>query len=334
MSRADRLRWGVLSVANIAVRAVIPAMERARRSDLTAIASRSTARAQEAATTLGIPRAHGSYEALLADPEVDAIYIPLPNSMHREWTIRCAQAGKHVLCEKPLGLTAVECDEMIAACRQHRVVLMEAFMYRFHPRTHRVAQLAAEGTLGEVRMVRASFSFAIRNRATNIRLIPDLGGGALYDVGCYGVNVSRMILGEPRDALARADVGTSGVDEVTAAVLGFDGDRLAVIDCSLRTSRRQEYEVVGTEGHLTVPLGFLPGTADAEIHVTKGTEQSVITVPGADQYQLMVEHFEDVVLSGAPLRLPPDDATATLRTLDALYRSMKTGRAEAISSRS
>jgi predicted dehydrogenase len=316
-------------VANIAVRAVIPAIGHARRSRLAAIASRSEARAREAAQRLGFHRAHGSYEALLADPEVDAIYIPLPNSMHREWTIRCAQAGKHVLCEKPLGLNAGECEEMAAACRQHRVILMEAFMYRFHPRTERVARLAADGAIGAVHLVRASFTFAVRS-PDNIRLIPGLGGGALYDVGCYGVNVSRMILGEPQEAMARADFGTSGVDEVTGAVLRFDRDRLAVVDCGLRISRRQEYEVVGTDGHMTVPLGFLPGTAASEIHLTQGTDRSVVTVPGADQYQLMVEHFEEVTLDGAPLRQPPEDATANMRTIDALYRSMKTGRAEAI----
>ncbi len=324
----DEVRWGVLGVANIAVRAVIPAIQHARRSRLVAIASRTAERAQEAAQRLGI-RAHRSYEALVADPEVDAIYIPLPNSLHRDWTIRCAQAGKHVLCEKPLGVSAAECEEMIAACRQHRVVLLEAFMYRFHPRTERVARLVADGAISEARLVRASFTFPVRN-PENIRLVPHLGGGALYDVGCYGVNVSRMLLGEPREAAARADFGTSGVDEVTGAVLRFDGNRLAVIDCSLRISRRQEYEVVGTEGYLTVPLGFLPRTADADIILTRGEERSVITVPGVDQYQLMVEHVEDVVLDGVPLRLPPEDAAANLRTIDALYRSMKTGRAEAV----
>jgi predicted dehydrogenase len=311
------------------VRAVIPAMQRARRSELAAIASRTEARARDAAQRLGFRRAHGSYEALLADPDVDAIYIPLPNSMHREWTIRCAQAGKHVLCEKPLGLNAAECAEMIAACRAHGVVLMEAFMYRFHPRTERVARLVAEGAIGDVHLVRASFTFAVRS-AENIRLIPDLGGGALYDVGCYGVNVSRMVLGEPREAMARADFGTSRVDEVTGAVLRFEDDRLAVIDCGLRVSRRQEYEVVGTGGHMTVPLGFLPGAAETHIHLTVGTDQSVIAIQGADEYQLMVEHFEDVLLDGATLRLAPEDATANMQAIDALYRSMKTGRAEAV----
>jgi len=207
------IRWGVLGVANIGVRTVIPAIQRAPNARLIAIASRTPARAEDAARRLGIPRAHGSYEALLADPEVEAVYIPLPNSLHREWTIRCAEAGKHVLCEKPLALTAREAEEMAAACRQHGVALMEAFMYRFHPRTERVGRLAADGALGDVRMVRAAFTFAVREPDLNIRFRRDLGGGALYDVGCYTINVSRMVLGEPELAFAAGRVGDHGVDE-------------------------------------------------------------------------------------------------------------------------
>ena len=323
------LRWGVLGVANIAVRAVIPPLQRARNGRVVAIASRTAEKAREAAQRLNIPRAHASYEALLADPDVQAVYIPLPNSMHREWTIRCAEAGKHVLCEKPLSLTAAECQEMIAACRRHGVILMEAFMYRFHPRTERVARLVADGAIGDVRLVRASFTFRLQS-PENIRLQPDLGGGALYDVGCYGVNVSRLVLGEPRAALAFGQTGPSGVDEVLGAVLQFEGNRLAVIDCGLTLSRRQEYEVVGTEGSLTVPTAFLPGTTDAEIHIVQGTEQSVVTIPGVNQYQLMVEHFADVVTGQAPLNLPPADAVANLRAIEAMLRSAGSGHTETV----
>ncbi len=323
------LRWGVLGVANIAVRAVIPPLQRARNGRVVAIASRTAEKARDAARRLEIPRAHGSYEALLADPEVDALYIPLPNSLHREWTIRAAEAGKHVLCEKPLSLTAAECEEMIAACRRRGVVLMEAFMYRFHPRTVRVAQLVADGAIGDVRLVRASFTFRLQN-PENIRLQPDLGGGALYDVGCYGVSISRLVLGEPRAALAFGQTGSSGVDEVLGAVLQFDGNRLAVIDCGLTLSRRQEYEVVGTEGSLTVQTAFLPGTAEAEIHIVHGTEQSVVTIPGVNQYQLMVEHFADVVAGRVPLSLPPADAVANLRAIEAMLRSAGSGHVEAV----
>ncbi|MGQ0572191.1 MAG: Gfo/Idh/MocA family protein [Armatimonadota bacterium] len=326
----EPVRWGVLGTANIGVRAVIPAIRQSRNGRLVAIASRTVAKAEEAATRLGIPRAWGSYDALLDDPEVGAVYIPHPNSMHREWTIRCAEAGKHVLCEKPLGVTAAECREMIAVCRQHGVALMEAFMYRFHPRTMRVAQLAHEGAVGRVRLVRATFTFAVRDTVNNIRMKPELGGGALYDVGCYGISVSRMILGEPDEAFAWGHVGESGVDELVVALLRYGDDRMALVDCSLRLPRQEAYEVVGTDGRLTVPVAFLPGTGDVEIHFTRGTDQTVERITGVNQYQLMVEHFGDVISGGAPLGLPPEDAVANLEVLEALLRSMRSGRPELI----
>lgn len=323
------LRWGVLGVANIAVRAVIPAIQRSTNGRLVALASRSAEKARDAGARFGIPRVHPSYEALLADPEVDAVYIPLPNAMHREWTIRSAEAGKHVLCEKPLAVTAADAAEMVAVCRQRGVALMEAFMYRFHPRTLRVTEMAAQGAVGDVRLVRTSFTFRLRSRE-NIRLDPGLGGGGLYDVGCYGVNVSRLLLGEPRTVFAFAQIGASGVDEVLGAVLRFDDDRLAIIDCGLTLSRRQEYEVVGTDGHIVVPLAFLPGEAEAEIHVMRDQERTVQTVQGVDQYQLMVEHFADAVLNGTTPRLQPEDAVANLRVIEALLRSIQSRRAQEV----
>jgi predicted dehydrogenase len=324
----DQLQWGVLSTANIGIRAVIPAIRASRNGRVVAIASRTIERARDAAGPLGI-RALGSYQALLDDPEVQAVYIPLPNSMHREWTIRCAEAGKHVLCEKPLAISAAECEEMIAACRQHRVALMEAFMYRFHPRTRRVALLAAEGAVGELRLVRAAFTFAIRNPESNIRLKPDLGGGALYDVGCYGVNASRMLLGEPGEAFAWARM-SGGVDDVMSAMLRFPGARTAMVDCGLRVARREEYEVVGDAGRLFVPGAFLPGTAETEIHIMRDGERSVERIPGVNQSQIMVEHFADVVTAGAKLELPPEDAAANLRAIEALLRSARSGRPEPV----
>ncbi len=325
----DRLRWGVLGVANIGLRAVIPAIQASSNGRLVAIASRQEARAREAAARIGGIRAHGTYQALLEDPGVDAVYIPLPNALHREWTIRAAAAGKHVLCEKPLATTVADAEAMIAACHRHGVVLMEAFMYRFHPRTERVAQLVADGEIGDVRLVRASFTFQIR-RADDIRLQPGLGGGALYDVGCYGVNVSRMLLGEPVEVAAYAQVGPSGVDEVLAAVLRWRDGRLAVVDCGLALSNRQEYEVVGTSGHLRVPLAFVPGTGSATIDLVRNRETSTLTVPGADQYQCMVEHFADAARSRVPLRLPPEDALASMRVIAAALRSAYTGSVERV----
>src|SRR5579864_392096 len=282
------IRWGVLGVANIALRTVIPAIQHARNGRLLAIASRSPGRAAEAAKRLSV-RSYGSYEALLRDPEIDAVYIPLPNALHREWTVRSAAAGKHVLCEKPLGLSARECQDMIAACRAHGVQLMEAFMYRFHPRTVRVAELAAAGKLGELRLVRAAFTFIVREPETNIRFRAELGGGVLYDVGCYGVNVSRMLLGEPTEVFAWGEIGESGVDEAVVALLRFDGRQTAVVDCGLRIGRREEVEIVGREGHVVVPKAFLPGTADAEFHCFHGTEHRQTIIPGTNQSERMVE---------------------------------------------
>jgi len=313
-------------VAYIGRVAVIPALQRARNARLVAIASRTLARAQEEARRLGIPRAYGSYDGLLEDAEIHAVYIPLPNTLHREWTLRCAAAGKHVLCEKPLAVSAADGEAMIAGCRRHGVALMEAFMYRFHPRTERVLQIVAAGGLGEIRLVRASFTYPARDPRTGIRFDPNLGGGALYDVGCYAVNICRAVLGDPNDVVASGSIGPTGVEEVAAGALRFDDGRVAVVDCGLTLPRRQEYEIVGAAGHLTVPApdAFLPGEADTEIHLVRGAEREVVTIRGVDQSQRMVEHFGDV-LSGAPLALPPEDAVGNARTLEALHRSLLSG---------
>lgn len=323
----NRIRWGVLGVASIAVRTVIPAIQSASNGQLVAIASRTPDRAAEAAKRLGV-RPHGSYQALLDDPEIDAVYIPLPNALHREWTVRSAAAGKHVLCEKPLTVSAGECREMIAACRAHGVQLMEAFMYRFHPRIAQVAELAASGKLGELRLVRAAFTFPVREHATNIRFKPELGGGALYDVGCYCVNISRMLLGEPAEVFAWGDIGNSGVDEAVVGLLRFNGRRTAVVDCGLRIARREEVEIVATEGRVFLPKAFLPGTADAEFYSTNGAEQSQTAVPGTNQSQRMVEAFGDAVRTGGPVPYPPEDAVANLSVIEALLRSVRSGRPE------
>ena len=323
------IRWGVLGVANIAVRAVIPAIQHAGNAELVAIASRSDDRARDAARGLGIPRARGSYEALLDDPEVQAVYIPLPNSLHHEWTIRCAEAGKHVLCEKPLAPTAAECEEMIAACREHRVALMEAFMYRFHPRTERIAQLVAGGTLGEIRLVRATFTSPVQD-PHNIRFQPGLAGGALYDLGCYTINISRMILGEPDEVFACGRIGEHGVDDQVGGVLRYAGGKMALIDCGLTLPRRQTYEVVGAEARLSVPSAFLPGAADAELHLTRGTDRTTEVVPGVDQYRVMVERFGDAVDSASSVGLPPADAAANLQVIEALLASLRSGKSEPV----
>jgi D-xylose 1-dehydrogenase (NADP+, D-xylono-1,5-lactone-forming) len=320
-----KVRWGVISTANIGRRAVLPAIQRSRNGVLVAVGSRDADKARAFANELDIPRSYGSYQAVLDDPEVEAIYIPLPNSLHREWAIRAAEAGKHVLCEKPLGMDAAECAEMEAAARAHGVLLMEAFMYRFHPQTTRVRELITAGSVGEPRLIRASFSFRLTNPA-NIRLNPELGGGSLMDVGCYCVNIARTLYqAEPTEVQALAEWGASGVDELMVGSMRFPNGRWAQFDCSLAMARRETYQVIGDEGFIDVPVAFLPGAADTRLHIRKQQGPRVETIRGVDEYQLMVEHFADCVLGGTMPLYPATEAAANMRTIAALYQSARNG---------
>jgi predicted dehydrogenase len=324
--RDGKLRWGILSTANIARVAVIPAIRASRNGDVQAVGSRNRERAYAFASDLGIPQSYGSYEALLKAPDIDAVYIGLPNSLHCEWTVKAARAGKHVLCEKPLGATAAECDEMDRAARESGVVLMEAFMYRFHPRIGRVSKLLADGVIGPVRAIQSSFTFRLR-RGDDIRLQKELAGGALMDVGCYCVNVSRTLAAaEPVEAQAFAEWAETGVDAQMAGTLRFEGGLLAQFDCALTLERRESFQAVGPEGYLVVSSAFLPGTGESSIEVHHGrSSRSVHTLSGADEYQLMVEHFADCALGGSPVRYPATEAAANLRAIEALYRSARNG---------
>jgi xylose dehydrogenase (NAD/NADP) len=322
----ETLKWGIISTANIGRAAVIPAIQKSCNGQVVAVASRDEERARSFAARLDVPRAYGAYEALLAADDVDAVYIPLPNSLHREWTIKAAASGKHILCEKPLGLNAAECEEMETAARENNVVLMEAFMYRFHPRTERVLELVADGTIGRLAMIQSAFTFRLSNR-DNIRLQPELGGGALMDVGCYCVNVSRTVAGaEPVEVQASAYWGETDVDEQLVGTLRFADNVFAQFDCALNLKRRETYTVAGADGYLEIAGAFLCGTADTTI-VERHGQQEVIThkIPGVDEYQLMVEHFADCVLRAKPVRYPPSEAAANMRVIEALFRSTRNG---------
>jgi len=322
----DRVRWGVLGTANIARVAVDPAIQASCNGELVAVASRDPDRARAFAEAAGIPVHHGSYEGLLEDERIDAVYNPLPNGLHREWTVRAAEHGKHILCEKPLALDESECRDMETAAAEHGVRLMEAFMYRFHPRTAKVVELVREGAVGELRMIRATFTFRLM-KPGNIRLDPDLGGGALMDVGCYCVNVSRTLAAEePFEAQAFAAPAPSGVDQRLAGTLRFERGLVAHFDCALDMERREVYEVGGTDGTLVVPDAFLPGTGDAPIRELRGREAGrEHVVAGADEYRLMVEHFADCVIEGVPPRFAPAEAALNMRVIEALYRSAREG---------
>jgi predicted dehydrogenase len=320
------LRWGTLSTANIGRAAVNPAIQASRNGELLAVASRNPAGAEAFGEEWGIPTRYGSYAALLDDERIEAVYNPLPNSLHREWTLKAAEAGKHILCEKPLGLGEAECREMAAAAKANGVKLLEAFMYRFHPRTERVLEMVRGGLVGDVRMIRSAFTFRL-TRPHNIRLDPDLGGGALMDVGCYCVNVSRTMAGEePTEVQARAVWTDSGVDGQLAGMLRFENDVLAVFDCALTMERAEFYEVAGTDGVLRVPSAYLPGAGDASIleHRARG-EVVEHRVEGADEYRLMVEHFADCILGDRPLRYSAEEAALNMRVIEALYRSARAG---------
>ncbi len=320
------LRWGIMSTANIGRAAVIPAIAASSNGRVVAVASRDEARASDFAAANEIPHAHASYDALLEDPDVDALYIPLPNSLHLEWTIRAMEAGKHVLCEKPLALTEAECQRMCAVSDDTGMRLMEAFMYRFHPRTQRVLERVRGGHIGDLRLIRSCFTFRL-TRSDNIRWDASLGGGALMDVGCYCVNVSRTMAGaEPIAAQATANWAKSGVDSEMIGTLRFPDGVLAHFDCSLSMERTEEYAVAGTDGSLVVPHAFLPGTEDAPIHHQRGRAAGTTElISGVDEYRLMVEHFAACVVEGRPFRYPAREAALNMRAIDALYRSARGG---------
>lgn len=323
MSATDPLRWGVVGTAHIAVAKVIPAMQRAELSEVVAIASRSEGQATAVAAGLGIPRAHGSYEALLADPDVEAVYIPLPNHLHPEWTMAAAAAGKHVLCEKPLAITAAEARTMVAACMEAGVLLMEAFMYRLHPLWIDVRRMVDEGLVGELLAIQSFFSYRNVDPA-NIRNIADYGGGALLDIGCYPVNVARMMFAsEPTDVRAsiRRDP-VFGTDVVTSALLDFGG-RHAVFTCSTQVEPHQRVDLVGTDGRLVVeiPFNIPPDIPTRVLHIAGGdppvSPHTVVhEVPVADPYGAQADAFARAVRSGTPVPTPPEDAVANIEVME------------------
>jgi len=322
---ANRLRFGILGCANIVRRDLIRGFHAAVNAEPYAIASRSLEKARQWAADLGIPHAYGSYEALLADPLVDAVYIPLPNHLHGEWTIKAAQAGKHVLCEKPLALNAAEAEQMAAVCAQAGVILLEAFMYRFHPQTVRLRQLVNEGAIGSVKVIRGGFSFFMPY-SDNVRWFPEMGGGALMDVGCYPVSLTRLLLGEePAQAMAAAVFSDTNVDETLAGILRFPADRHLVFECSFRAAGGQAMTIIGEEGRIDVPVAFLHGLGTTEIHLHCGDQVKTLSFGPADEYQLMIESFGRAVLQGEPLPVTPADAVANMRAIDALARSAREG---------
>jgi predicted dehydrogenase len=323
MPSQSPLRWGILGCARITRVGLIPGIHGARNGALLALASRELATARAWAAEFGIARAYGSYEELIADPEVEACYVPLPNELHKPWVLAAADAGKHVLCEKPLALDQTEARAMVEHCRARGVVLMEAFMWRHQARTAGVQKLVSEGAIGELGLVRSSFSFPID--MSDWRLDASRGGGALWDIGCYGVSTTRLFAGaEPTKVQSLARFGKTRVDLSLTAELRFPNGVLGLIDCSFEQPFRCVYELVGTGGVIVVPDAYLPPDRPvARLTTTDGSSRE-LNFDGRNQYAAMVDAFEQAVRSGSVAE-PAEDGLAQMTVLDAILAAARRG---------
>ncbi|WP_313192469.1 Gfo/Idh/MocA family oxidoreductase [Shinella zoogloeoides] len=329
------IRWGVLGCAGIAAKAVIPAIQSSRLGRVAAIASRDAGRAEEMAARFGIPRAYGSYEDLLADPAIDAIYNPLPNHLHVPLTIRALEHGKPVLCEKPIALDAGEATELAAAQKATGLPVAEAFMVRHHPQWKKARALVAEGRLGEVRAIQTIFSYYLDD-PRNVRNQADIGGGGLFDVGCYAINTARFLFGaEPLRAIALMERDPAfGTDRLTSGLLAFPGGRQLAFTCSTQLALTQKVTVLGTRGRLEIPIPFnAPADEATRLVLDDGRDlagggREEIAIEPVDQYREQADAFAETILSGKPLETGLEDAIANMKVIDALFCSAVSGRWE------
>jgi xylose dehydrogenase (NAD/NADP) len=317
------LRWGFLSTARIN-RALMEPLRVSERNQLLGVASRSQEKARQYADQWNIPRAYGSYQAMLDDPVIDVVYNSLPNSLHTEWTLKALKAGKHVLCEKPLAISLEEIDAMQTAAGQTGLVLAEAFMYRHHPQTFKVKELADSGAVGTIRLIKGAFTFNL-TRSIDVRLDPTLGGGSVWDVGCYPISFTRYILGsEPLEAFGWQLTGESGVDELFSGQLRFENDVFAQFDCGFRSLSRARMVIVGSEATLVVPTPFKPGI-DEEIKIYWEKDIQTIKMPDQELYIGEVEDMADAILLGKSPKISLEDSRANVAVILALLRSSKEG---------
>ena len=329
-----KVRWGVLGVAKIATEKVIPAMQRGRYSDVTAIASRSADKARSAAAALGIPKAYGSYDALLNDPDIDAIYNPLPNDLHVPWTAKAAERGKHVLCEKPIALSAGEARQLIEARDRTGAKIQEAFMVRTHPQWLEVREIVRRGTIGDLRSMLGAFSYFNRD-PTNIRNLPASGGGALMDIGCYLINTSRFLFDtEPQRVIGALDRDPEmGIDRMTTIMLDF-GTGHAAGTCSTQMVFYQRMQIFGTTGRIELPIPFnAPPDRPCRIIVDTGKDlfgggATEIEIETCNQYTIQGDLFSKAILDGSDVPSPIEDAVKNMACIDAVFRSASSGRWE------
>jgi D-xylose 1-dehydrogenase (NADP+, D-xylono-1,5-lactone-forming) len=321
---ADILRWGFLSTANINNKLIRP-IQASKNHKLVAVASRSQEKADTYAAEKRIPRAHGSYEALLADPEVDVIYNPLPNHLHAEWTIKACQAGKHVLCEKPFALNLAEVDAMKEAAQKAGVVLTEAFMYRHHPQTLKVKEMVNQGSIGRINLIRGMFCFYLSDQ-TNVRLVPEWGGGSIWDVGVYPISYMRTIMGaEPEEVFCWQVKGSTGVDISMSGELRFPNNVLGQFQCGFNASWHASVEIMGEDGSLVVPTPFQPYTDEEFSHVQNGIDQK-IKVKGQDLYLGELEDMYQCIFHGKKPLVSLEDTRHNIQVVLACIESARTGK--------
>jgi predicted dehydrogenase len=321
-----KLRWGILSTAKIGTEKVIPAIQKASNCEVVAIASRNEVTAKNAATLLGIPKAYGTYEALLADPNVDAIYNPLPNHLHVPYTIKALEAGKHVLCEKPIALDVNEAEMLVAEANKFpKLKVMEAFMYRFHPQWKKVKELVAQGTIGEVKAIQSFFSY-FNNDPQNIRNQVNIGGGALMDIGCYCIQFPRFILeAEPKRVVALIDRDPQmKIDRTTSGMLDFGNGVTSSFTCSTQMQPFQRAQIIGTKGRIEIEIPVnAPPERLLKVSLFTHDLSSEMFIGPADQYTLQAEAFASAVLENKPVPTSLNDAVGNMKVIDALFESEK-----------
>lgn len=323
----NQVRWGVLSTAKIGTKQVIPAMQKGEFIEVTAIASRSLDKAEQAAKALGIPKAYGSYEELLADPEIEAVYNPLPNHLHVAWSNKALEAGKHVLCEKPISLTAPEGRKLVEIASQHpELKVMEAFMYRHHPQWQKAKGLVQAGEIGELKAIHTVFSY-FNDDPNNIRNMADIGGGGLMDIGCYPISVARFIF----DAEPLRTVGiierdpVFNTDRITSAIMEFEKG-VSTFTCSTQLADYQRVTILGTEGWIEIEIPFnAPVDRRCKIWQKTGDEFRQIELEICNQYTIQGDLFSQAILDDSPVPTPIEDAIANMSVVDAVFKSADTG---------
>jgi predicted dehydrogenase len=325
----DALGWGVISTAAI-LADLLPAFAESDQASLRAIASRDQERARALADAHDIPTAYGSYEELLADEAIDCVYIPLPNSLHGEWTRAAIEAGKHVLCEKPLTPSAEEAQSLFDLAESRGVVLMEAFMYRHHPKTKKLREVFESGEIGQPRVIRSKFHFKTAEPEHDIRYDPELAGGALRDVGSYCVSLASYLVGSAPDSLtATARMSESGIDEQFSATLGFGNDLLAVFDCGMNSPLDLGVEVLGTDGRITVPMPWYAHLEPLSIEVERNGEWTTIPTPGPNAYRLEIDNVCAAARGGTQPEISAEETVRNLTTIERLLEVAETSRSHA-----